>query len=80
MYLYYTFHLKKITHGFPQGSTLGPLLFILYFNDTAYYCSDILYFTLYADDTNVFYSLNIISILTDTLKMNFLNCLFHKHY
>ena len=50
-----TSSLKTITHGVPQGSILGPLLFILYINDIVN-CSDLLRFILFADDTNLFYS------------------------
>jgi hypothetical protein len=47
--------LKYIDCGVPQGSILGPLLFILYINDIIN-CSDILRLILFADDTNIFYS------------------------
>ena len=41
--------------GVPQGSTLRPLLFLLYINDISNY-SHKLSFRIFADDTSVFYS------------------------
>ena len=46
---------QLITHGIPQGSTLGPLLFLLYENDITN-SSEKLSFRLFAEDTNIFIS------------------------
>ena len=53
--------IQSVSCEVPQGSILGPLLFLLYINDIV--SSSLLQFILYPDDTNLFLSANSLSEL-----------------
>ena len=63
---------QNILCGVPQGSILGPLLFLLYVNDLPY--SSVLEPIMFADDTNLYFEHTDLRILffmvNDELKKN----------
>ena len=56
-----------VEYGVPQGSILGPLLFLLYVNDICN-VSKIRHFVLFADDTNLFYAHKNLQCLTQQVN------------
>ena len=65
----------NINCGVPQGSILGPLLFIIYINDLAKVAKNC-FMMLFADDSNLFYSGYDIDELTKTINEELKNVLY----
>ena len=62
-----TSNMKQIVCGVPQGSILGPLLFLSYINDISS-VSNVLSSVLFADDTTLLYSSNNLQELSATVN------------
>ena len=76
----YNSSLLQITCRVPQGSILGPLLFLVYINDLCS-VSKVLEMILFADDTNIFYSHTDASYLMEVvnLELKKITCWFYTN-
>lgn len=63
---------EPVSCGVPQGSVLGPLLFLVYINDFSN-CSEIPDFHLFVDDANLVYKHKNLTILESKVNNELVN-------
>ena len=67
-----TSEVQDIQSGVPQGSCLGPFLFLIYINDLQF-ASQGTRVTMYADDTSISYSSKSVSDLCNAINLDLQN-------
>ena len=70
--------LKDVVCGIPQGSMLGPLLFLIYVNGLQY-ASNLLDPIILADDTDLFYAEENVKTF-NTVKLNYKKIVVYFQY
>ena len=67
-------NIEQITCGVPQGSILGPLLFLCYVNDMSLSISSDCKLMLYADDSAILFSHKDVNVISDRLGKELRSC------
>ena len=67
-------NIEQITCGVPQGSILGPLLFLCYVNDMSLSISSDCKLMLYADDSAILFSHKEVNVISDRLGKELRSC------